>query len=161
MKKSSFIINVWDLLLSSWKKDEIEFKNELLEEIHGLDKNWISWSLFIQSFDKESLLVKLENVKWTIKENCDICTKKYIRTIDIDDYEAKFMINPDPNEDSEEPIFAIDKNENIDIKDMLTQAIILQEPFIKKCKSCKKNDNLQEDEEDLWYFEWSGNITFR
>jgi uncharacterized metal-binding protein YceD (DUF177 family) len=94
----------------------------------------------------------LGNVSCTITEPCDKCTTIYDRKVDIEEYSAKFHVKIDPSDESDEPVFLIDKNENIDIKDMLIQSIVLEEPFIKKCQKCQKEDT-DEETDDLDYGE--------
>ena len=163
MKNSKFIINVGDLLLSAWKKDEISFEKEMIPEIIWLTKDWISWKILIQSFNKESLLVTLEDANCTIKELCDRCTNKYERQVHIDSYSARFQVEVESNYDWDDEIFPIESNETINVKDMIINAILLQEPFTKKCEKCIKQDeeNWEDDDWNLDSFEWSGNINFR
>ena len=163
MKNSKFIINVWDLLLSAWKMDEISFENEKISEIEWLTKEWISWKILIQSFDKESLLVTLEDVTCTIQEPCDRCTNLYKRNVKVESYTARFQVEFDKEYDWDDEIFLIDKNETIDVKEMIINAILLQEPFTKKCEKCIKEDeeNWEMDDWDLDSFEWTWNINFR
>lgn len=159
MKKSDFKINVWDLLLSAGKQDQINFENVMIEELPTLKKPWISGDVTIQSFDQDSLLVTLEDVNCTLHEPCDKCSEEYDRKLKIENYSAKFQNEINTEEEWDDEIFKIDWNENIDIKDMVLQAITLEEPFTKSCPKCqkKKKDN---NEDDLEYFEWTGNITF-
>lgn len=161
MKKSRFIINVWDLLISAWKRDEISFENEYIQEIPNLTKEWISGTIVIQSYDQNSLLVTLHDLKCTIHEPCDKCTELYDREISIPEYSAKFQIEIDPDYEWDDEIFTIDKNENIDVQDMIINAINLQEPFTKKCPKCIDLEEEEEDDEDVWTFEWTWNINFR
>lgn len=163
MKNSNFVINVWDLLLSAGKKDEIFFENETIPEIEWLTKEWISWKIIIQSFNKESLLVTLEDVNCTIEEQCDKCTNLYKRTVNVDKYTARFQLEFDKEYDWDDEIFLIESNETIDIKEMVKNAILLQEPFTKKCEQCLEQDikNWEIDDWDLDSFEWTGNINFR
>ncbi|MBQ2600648.1 hypothetical protein II582_04845 [bacterium] len=49
----------------------------------------------IQSFDKESLLVTLEDVTCTIQEPCDRCTNLYKRNVKIESYTARFQVEFD------------------------------------------------------------------
>ena len=163
MKNSKFIINVGDLLLSAWKKDEISFEKEMIPEIWWLTKDWISWKILIQSFNKESLLVTLEDISCTIKEPCDKCTKSYKRDVFVENYTARFQVELDKEYDWDDEIFLIEKNETIDVKDMIINAILLQEPFTKKCDKCLQEDeeNWEMEDWDLDSFEWSGNINFR
>ena len=171
MKNSKFVINVWDLLLSSGKRDEISFKNETISELQWLTKDWINGKVIIQSFDTDSLLVTLEDLTCTIKEPCDICTKEYERKVEVKTYSAKFEIEIEKDYEWDDEIFPIDKNETIDIKNMVMNAILLQEPFTKKCENCTKideeefewteweyNELDEEDTESFWSF-W--NINFR
>ena len=162
MKKSKFIINVWDLLVSAGKKDEISFENEPIEELENLTNDWVSGNITIQSYDQNSLLVTLHDLSCTMHEPCDKCTEMYDRKIFIPEYFSKFQIEIDPEYEWDDEIFQIDKNENIDVKDMIINAINLQEPFTKKCPNC---ENLEDDAEDLdgdlWTFEWTWNINFR
>lgn len=162
MKKSRFQINVSDLIISGGKKDEITFENESLEELENLSKDGISGTVIIQSFDNGSLLVSLENLVCTIVDSCDKCIENYNRDVFVDGYQAKFQtqINPEDNEDDE--TYLIDKNENIDIQDMILNAIKLEEPFSKLCNICKKDSlDMDEDNEDDYQNFWLWNIQFR
>lgn len=162
MKKSKFIINVWDLLLSAWKRDEISFENEMIESLDTLTKQWINWKVIIQSFDQNSLLVTLQDISCTLHEVCDRCTESYDRNVEVPEYSAKFQIEIDPDYEWDDEVFLIDKNENIDIQDMIINAIKLQEPFTKLCEKCQALvDEDEEDEEDIGKFEWTWNISFR
>lgn len=161
MKKSKFIINVWDLLLSAWKRDEISFENEMIESLDTLTQDGISGSVIIQSFDQNSLLVTLKDINCTLHEQCDRCTEFYDREVSIPEYSAKFQIEIDPDYEWDDEVFLIDKNENIDIQDMIINAIKLQEPFTKLCENCKAIIDDDDEEESLDSFEWTWNISFR
>ena len=161
MKKSRFIINVWDLLISAWKRDEISFENEQIEEISNLTKDGISGSIIIQSYDQNSLLVTLHDLNCTIHEPCDKCTEYYDRDVIVPEYSAKFQVEIDPEYEWDDEIFEIDKNENIDVKDMIINAINLQEPFTKKCPKCMNTDDDTIEDEDVGIFEGTWNINFR
>lgn len=160
MKKSKFIINVWDLLISAWKRDEISFENEFIDEIENLTKDWVSGDVIIQSYDQNSLLVTLNDITCTLHEPCDKCTELYDRQVFIPEYSAKFQVEIDPDYEWDDEVFQIDKNENIDVQDMIINAIKLQEPFTKKCPKCESKLDDTDDDEDLWTFEWSWNIHF-
>lgn len=162
MKKTDFKINVWDLLLSAGKQDQINFENIIVEELPNLTKKWISWDIIIQSFDKDSLLVTLKDLTCTLHEPCDKCTEEYDRKVDIKEYSAKFQNKVNPEEEWDDEIFLIDGNENIDIKDMVIQAIILQQPFTKVCPKCQENEPSDFDEEEEYFGGfWWGNVQFR
>ena len=158
MKNSKFKINIWDLLQSAGKIDQIDFKNETINDIKNLSKKWIDGSVLIQSFDQDSLLVTLENLTTDIEEPCDICNNIYTRHLEIDEYIAKFQRKIDKADTTDDEIFPIDWNENIDIKDMIIQSILLKEPISKRCEYCLKESENWDDEYD--YLEWNWNITF-
>lgn len=158
MKNNTFKINVWDLLQSAGKIDQFDFKNEKINEIKWLSDTGINGEVMLQSFDKSALLVTLENITADIHESCDICESKYTRKLKIDEYYAKFQKKIDPNESTDDEVFKIDWNENIDIKEMMTQTIILQEPFAKRCPTCEKKSS--QESGDFDYLEWNWNITF-
>ncbi len=161
MKKSNFKINVWDLLKSAGKIDQFSFEKENIEELNSLSKDWISGDVIIQSFDQNSLLVTLEELDFTIHEECDICWKKYDRKIKLPEYSAKFQSKISQEEEWDDEIFKVDWSENIDIKEMVLQAVILQEPFSKVCPKCKEKKELKDDNiDDFDYMEWTWNITF-
>lgn len=160
MKKSKFIINVWDLLISAWKRDEISFENEFIDDLENLTKDWISGNIIIQSYDQNSLLVTLDNLTCTLNEPCDICTENYDRYVIVPEYSAKFQIEIDSDYQWDDEVFQIDKNENIDVQDMIINAIKLQEPFTKKCPECITKQDELDDDEELWVFEWNWNINF-
>ncbi len=161
MKKSKFQINVSDLLISGGKKDEITFENENLEELENLSKDGISGTVIIQSFDNWSLLVNLENLTCTIVEPCDKCTESYSREVFVPKYQAKFQIQIDPEDDEDDETYLIE-NENIDIQEMILNAIRLEEPFSKLCTNCTKDSlDTDEDDEDEYESFWLWNVQFR
>lgn len=43
---------------------------------------------------------------------------------------------------------------------MITQALLLNDPFVKRCPKCEKKIAETEDEEDLGTFGSTGNIQF-
>jgi uncharacterized metal-binding protein YceD (DUF177 family) len=53
-----------------------------------------------------------------------------------------------------------DKDNSIDIEEMITQALLLNDPFVKRCPKCEKKIAETEDEEDLGTFGSTGNIQF-
>jgi uncharacterized metal-binding protein YceD (DUF177 family) len=94
------------------------------------------------------LLVTLEKITATVNEPCDICETIYTRKLEIDEYYAKFQKKIDPNESTDDEVFKIDGNDNIDIKEMITQAIILRDPFAKRCPICTKRTSEESDDFD-------------
>lgn len=152
MKKSNFKINVSDLLLSAWKTDEISFEQQDIQNIKNLWPNKIKGNLLLQSFDQSSLLTTLENIECELIENCDKCLETYHRKVTIPQYQARYQCTIDPNEDKEDEIYPIDSDGNIDIEEMLINAIQLQTPFVHKCENCQKEgfeeEVFEEDEEE-------------
>lgn len=168
MKEQSFVIKIGDLVNQPWKKDEISFDKKLSDQLPNLDKNWLSWNVLLQSLDKNSILVTLMNVKGSFDDNCDICQKTYKRFVLSELYEAKFIIPEYYKDDdtSTEEIFPINhKDETIDIEDMVVQDVVLQEPIVRRCKDCEKKvikvDNIDDETDDIDYFEWTSNIVFK
>lgn len=161
-----FLIKISDLLNETGKSDEISFENKFVEQLPNVTKEGISWSFTIQSVDGASLLGTLHNIHCKLQDTCDSCGKSFIRDIEIPEYTARFVledsITPEEKEAAEEAILFIDSNsETIDIQDMITQAIILNEPFVKRCPPCEKKLEKEEDEgDDLWAFESKWNISF-
>lgn len=167
MKDQSFIIKIADLINQPWKKDEMFFEKKFTDQLPNLDKNWLTWSVLLQSLDKNSILVSLIDVKCIMDDICDICQKNYKREVLWELYNAKFILPEHYKDDdnSTEEIFPIDhKDENINIEDMVVQDIVLQEPIVRRCSDCEKkdhkDDNIQEDS-DIEYFEWKWNIIFK
>jgi len=91
-------------------------------------------------------LVNLKNLTCTIVEPCDKCTESYSREVFVPKYQAKFQIQIDPEDDEDDETYLIE-NENIDIQEMILNAIRLEEPFSKLCTNCTK-DSLDMDEDD-------------
>lgn len=167
MKEKWFVIKVADLLNQPWKSDELSFESKSTEQLPNLDENWLSWIVLLQSLDKNSILVDLVDVQGVIEDSCDICQKSYKREFVCPNYRAKFILpeyDKDEESDAFEEIFPIEaKTDLINIEDMLVQAVILQEPIVKRCEECEtkkfETENIENDEVD--YFEWKSNIIFK
>jgi len=150
-----FKIKVSDLLKTPWTHDTINFVSKFSNQIEWLQSNWISWSVFLQSLDYETLYVKLENIKADIYDSCDICWKQYIRNINIEIFETKFVApenHKNPKEEVHDEEFTISvKDESIDIEDLVSQSIILEKSVINKCEDCleKTNDGKNEEIEEF------------
>lgn len=120
----------------------------------------------MHSLDEHSLLGTLHDITCSVEDVCDSCGKSFVREIAIPEYTARFVeedsIPKEEQESSEDVILTINpKNETIDIAEMILQAIILNDPFVKRCDMCeKKIEKEGDDEEDLGVFESKGNITF-
>jgi len=99
-------------------------------------------------------------VKCHIHDVCDSCQKAHDREVLVPEYVARFVIEDDRTEEekeanSDEELFLINaKSETIDIQDMVVQAILLNEPIVKRCAACqKKLDEQAGDDDDLPAFE--------
>lgn len=162
MKKSDFTIKVADLLKETGKQDTTDFSELYTDKIPWLTKEWVSWSIGLESINDTTLDATITNLECQISDICDHCGKEYLRQTRCDVYENKFSSDKSQfQDDPEEEIFPINENQIIDIEDMIVQAIGLQEPLTKVCYDCLNKVDSEDDEEGLDYFETSlGNINF-
>jgi len=142
MKDFWFKIKISDLLKNPGSQDKIKFEKKFTNQIQWLTESWISGKIFIFGSSPKSVDVVLEELKTEIKEKCEICWKTYIRNVEIKNYETTF-VTPDIHHDITEKIhdeeFLINtKDMTIDIEDLVSQAINLTNPIVKKCENCEK-----------------------
>jgi len=164
-KDKIFALKIADLLNEAGRSDEIVFDHKFSDQLPNLDDEWVSWSLSVQSLDEHSLLGTLEDVSATMHDACESCGVGFVRTVHIPLYTSRFVFEKDISEDekvsSEDPLLYIDsKDETINIEDMIVQAILLNDPFVKRCDQCAKRLDAIDDDEDLGEFVAKGNITF-
>lgn len=170
---NSFNMKVSDLLKNPGQTDTIIFENIHTDLLPKLTEDWVSGIIHLQSINDSTIWLTLENVHCSLWDTCDRCLEEYQRPVVCEEYRAKFEIPNDEykNEEEEEnfdvnkeEIFPLNpKSESIDIEDMIVQAVVLQEPFIKKCESCKKIEEKENKENKDWDIEdnfWGGSITF-
>jgi len=153
MKDTTFVIKIADLLHETGKSDQITFDHKFSAQLPNLTKEGISGKFKVQSLDSESLLGTLTDVTCAFDDLCDSCGTTYVRSVDVPVYTARFVfgdsISEKERDESEEAIFLIDmKSETINIEDMVAQAIILDEPFVKRCEPCEKRLSETPDEEE-------------
>lgn len=166
IKDKVFKIKIADLLNETGKQDEIVFEHKFSDQLPNLDDDGITWTFTIQSLDTTSLLGTLTDVFARFHEICESCGKKFSRSIEIPSYTARFVFEDELKKkeepESEEVIQFIDpKAETINIEDMVVQAILLADPFVKRCDTCTKRlENTNDEEDDLGVFESKWNITF-
>lgn len=168
MKDKNFDIKVSDLLRNPWKTDQISFKKKISDKVQNLTKDWIRWKVNLRSLDKTSLSVTLNDLSCRVDDVCHACWIDYVREIDVNEYEIKFIIpdkklwNLDKASQIEEwEVFYIDaKNVTIDIEEMVYQAILSEEPLTKRCKECLNKVIEGYDEDDLEFFETNDNVRF-
>jgi uncharacterized metal-binding protein YceD (DUF177 family) len=154
MKDQKFLIKISDLLNETGKSDEIAFENKFVEQIPNLMEEGISGSLTIQSVGADSLLGTLHDVICRIEDPCDSCGKNFIREVTVPEYTARFVakgsLTKEEEEAAEEAILYInEKDDTIDISDMVYQAIMLDDPFVKRCAACEKRLAATEDDDEL------------
>ena len=100
--------------------------------------------MYFHSVDGESVLVSLEDCDCVLRDECDTCGAEFLRLIHVDTYSAKFTLRVQELEESlDEVLFLIDpKNETINVEEMLYQAVLLQEPFVKRCPKCGSDSSI-------------------
>lgn len=165
MKDKKFLLKISDLLNEIGKGDEIPFENKMVDQLPNIMEEWVSGSLTIKSVGADSLLGTLHDVKCRIQDPCDSCGKTFIREVNIPEHTVRFVakdsMTKEEEETSEEAILFInDKDETIDVTDMIYQAIMLNDPFVKRCPACEKKIAAIDDDEDLGTFGSGGNISF-
>ena len=154
MKDKSFVIKVGDLLQEWGKTDSLDFSWKISQELPQVDDKGISWTVVLNSMNQDSLFVRLEDIHCTLQETCDRCWANYIRTVDIPEYIARFVINEERKKEeqntSDEEIFVINaRDESIDLEPMIVQSITLERPFVNHCPQCEKETQNQKDEDEL------------
>jgi len=149
MKGKSFKIKISDLL-NHLGTDHISFKGEKTSLLPTLTEEGIQGNIVLNAIDGENILVSLQDVNCSLLVTCDACGCEFLRSIDVDEYIATFSWNPKELEEScNEVMFLINqKNETIDLEDMLYQAVHIDDPFIMKCKNCSKKI-IEENVEEL------------
>ena len=132
MQKTS--IKVSDLLLNPGSRDTISIVDLMLDSIPNLRSEWISTILHLQSIDNSSIIATLEGLSCDIDDVSDVSGEWYVRHVWVDEYKGLFVLSESHLQDQwADPIFPIsEKNETIDIGDLLYQGILLQEPLIKR-----------------------------
>lgn len=166
IKDKIFKIKIADLLNETGKQDEVVFEHKFSDQLPNLDDDGIAWTFAIQSLDNTSLLGTLMDVTARFHETCDSCGASFIRSVNVPSYASRFVFEDEVKKkeapESEEVLFFIDqKSETIDIEDMVVQAILLDEPFVKRCDACTKRlADIDDNEDDLGEFQAKWNINF-
>lgn len=152
MKDYWFKIKVSDLLLKPWSKDVIEFSNKFTKNIPNLTEEWISWTVSLMSLNENSIQVIIKNIKTRLNTKCDVCWVEFIKDIYIKSYDTKFVnpkIHHDLSEKDHDSEFLIDDDDNINIEDLLTQAILVQNMIVIRCDDCEEKLSQIDDDEDI------------
>jgi uncharacterized metal-binding protein YceD (DUF177 family) len=134
MKGKSFEIKVSDLL-HHLGTDSVEFEGKTTDLLPQLSSEGMSGTLSFSSVDGNSVLVSLQHFGCVLEDSCDSCGGPFLRNVHVENYVAKFTLDTQELADSsDEVLFLIDpKNETIDVEEMLYQAVLLQDPFVKRC----------------------------
>lgn len=145
MQKTS--IKISDLLLNPGSRDTISIVDLTLDTIPNLRSEWISTILHLQSIDNFSIIATLEGLSCDLDDVSDLSGEAYIRHVWVDEYKWLFALSDSHLQDQwADPIFPIsEKNETIDIGDMIYQSILLQEPLVKRTPE----EELRAQEQDL------------
>lgn len=131
---TSCVIKVSDLLRHPTSSDELSIVDCMIDTVPHLRSPGISALCRLQSTNDGIIAVTLSDIHAQIDDVCDMSGESYIRDVYIDFFEWRFSPEVDFRNDSDyvyEDDFAfLPDGESIDIQDMLTQAIILQEPLV-------------------------------
>lgn len=165
IRDNVFKIKIADLLNETGRQDELSFEHKFSDQLPNLDDEGISGNFTIQSLDATSLLGTLTDVSACFHETCDSCGAWFLRSVHVPLYTARFVFEDEVKKkeapESEEVLLFIDsKAETINIEDMVAQAILLDDPFVKRCDACTKRLANVSDDDDLDEFQAKGNIIF-
>lgn len=104
------------------------------------------------------MLGTLADIHTTFHEVCDSCGTSFLRSVEVASYTSRFVseneLKNDETPEADEVLFYIDaKSETINIEDMVVQAILLDDPFVKRCAVCTQRLANIDDDEELDTFE--------
>lgn len=160
MKLSSLVVKVSDLLKKPGKADELK-----LEQIHHpvLDRvtdEGICADLSLRSTNDQSIFAVLSAITYCEDLVCDSCGKCYTQDMNVWEYTAKFIVDPEQEQD-DDVVFYISEDQTIDLAPMLEQTIVLNRNIANHCPDCnKKKSDIFDDESDDEYFESNSNVRF-
>jgi len=159
---SSFSIKVSDLLRNVGKQDTIQFEKQATKKIENMTAEGVSGNIALESLNEQSVEVTLTDIQCEVDDCCDRCDKDYRRAIRCDYHVATFTSKPsDFSEEAQDEIFPINNKGNIDIEEMVIQAIGLQTPMTKLCFDCiNSEEENDEDEYDSSEGSIGGTISF-
>jgi len=156
MKDYAWKIKISDLLTNPWSTDNILFENKFLKtDDIVLWENWIKWSLFLQWLNHDEILLKVENIGFSVEYVCDKCLEKFKIDYKLKNQEEVKFVNTEKYKLEEkiyDESFPIDmKNQTIDIENLIEIIVKNQEPIIKECEKCKnkKIKDLEENEDEI------------
>jgi uncharacterized metal-binding protein YceD (DUF177 family) len=158
-------LKVSDLLHDIGQHDSIHLQDIKLRDIDHAEDGEIQGSVILESISDARIHAEFQDLECLVNDQCDTCSKSFIRPIRVDSYECTFASanGTDPNEAGDE-VFAIDTKDNISLEAPLRQAILLGEPMVKKCFDCinqsQNNDDTEDERHHDEYSEDGGTINF-
>lgn len=136
-------------MLRSKVTDTLTFEQKRIPSIENLTSQGASGRITLYSLGEDAIFAKIEQLHCAVSQSCDRCGAEYVEDLLIQDYSAKYVIQLDHGEDSEEDILLIDtKNGVIDLEELIYHAIKLQEPFVNYCQRCRAEERQNEDWEE-------------
>jgi len=116
----------------------------------------------LESQSKKTIQASFTDIQCQINDTCEACSSEYTRQVRCDFHEVKFTLDKSQyDNEAQDEIFPIDEKSNIDLEDVVVQAIGLQTPTTKLCYDCiNKQESDNDDYSSLDYFENGDNIQF-
>ena len=146
MKDFWFSLKVSDLLQTSWTKDTTVFQHKFSTIIPWLDKKkWISVTVWLESMNKEDVLIPLTDATCFVQRICDRFANEFLLPLSYNDItiEASVWVS-----EWEDDILKIDpRTELLDLERVVCEYFLLNEPLKILCVSCIKKDLDDESEE--------------
>lgn len=126
--KGKLTLKVSDLLRTIGS-DELTFDQEGMKGILELD-----------AVDGTSVLVKVKDFCSQVDAVCDRCQAPFLRIIQVPEYAAKYTLDQEEFQESEEEVLLmIDaKNETIDLQELFYQVSHVEDPFVLRCPECER-----------------------
>jgi hypothetical protein len=132
-RDNAFVIKVWDLLRNPWRLDTIEFNHLMIDDIDGLSKEGISWTLILQWVNDGSVKIIIKHAIAVVSDICDLSGEEYDRIVEIKNFDARFStdVHGEDKDRVYDELFPLDPQwETINIYDLLLQSIQLQDPIV-------------------------------
>lgn len=153
MKDYWWKIKVSDLINNPWRKDFIEFENKYLSTIPWYENIWFSGKVELQSLSETSIIATIIELKTTYSHACDKCWNNFDIDFETSNYETKFEMNKSDIaewEYIEEDNIISEKDESIDVENIIFQAFFIQQPLVYICQECEpKYEHSEEVIDDL------------
>ena len=161
----SFTIKIGDMLRERWKSDIIEFEWLDSHLIDKKTKDWISWTIKVESLNEYTIMVTVQDLQIQIHETCDYSLTEFIRKIHSKWEQALYILPEYQDEfvDKDDIVYDIDaKDESINIEKQLTDIIWLETPtVIVNPKYQKEYEENCVDEDTDWLDYMESKINFQ